>query len=59
MTGMFDPAIGKVTMRATIEWFKKEELHEYTLMLHTHAEEKRVRVRQMWVRAGWDRMNST
>ncbi len=30
-----------------------------TLMLHTHAEEKRVRVRQMWARAGWDRMNST
>jgi hypothetical protein len=26
---------------------------------HTHAEEKRVRVRQMWARAGWDRMNST
>jgi hypothetical protein len=32
---------------------------EYTLTLHTHAEEKRVRVRQMWARAGWDRMNST
>jgi len=30
-----------------------------TLMFHTHAEEKRVRVRQMWARAGWDRMNST
>jgi hypothetical protein len=30
-----------------------------TLMLHTHAEEKRVRVRQMWARADWDRMNST
>jgi len=59
MTGMLDPAIGKVTMRATIEWFKKEEFHEQTLMLHTHAEEKRVRVRQMWARAGWDRMNST
>ncbi len=26
-----------------------------TLTLHTHAEEKRVRVRQMWARAGWDR----
>jgi hypothetical protein len=36
---MFDPAIGKISMRATIEWFKKEKLHEYTLMLHTHAEE--------------------
>ena len=23
-------------------------------MLHTHAEEKRVRVRQMWARAGWE-----
>jgi hypothetical protein len=32
---------------------------EYTLTLHTHAEEKRVRVRHMWARAGWDRMNST
>ena len=32
---------------------------EYTLMLHTNAEEKRVRVPQMWARAGWDRMNST
>jgi len=28
-------------------------------MLDAHAEEKRVRVRQMWARAGWDRMNST
>ncbi len=26
-----------------------------TLTLHTHAEEKRVRVRQMWARAGWGR----
>ena len=42
-----------------VEWFKKEKFHVYTLMLHTHAEEKRVRVRQMWARAGWDRMNST
>jgi hypothetical protein len=41
---MFDPAIGKVTMRATVEWFKKEKFHWKTLMLHTHAEEKRVRV---------------
>jgi hypothetical protein len=32
---------------------------DYTLTLHTHDEEKRVRVRQMWARAGWDRMNST
>jgi len=32
---------------------------QLTLMLQTHAEEKRVRVRQMWVRAGSDRMNST
>jgi hypothetical protein len=31
----------------------------FTLTLHTHTEEKRVRVRQMWARAGWDRMNST
>jgi hypothetical protein len=30
-----------------------------TLTLHTHAEEKRVRVRQVWARAVWDRMNST
>ena len=31
----------------------------FTLTLHTHTEEKRVRVRQMWTRAGWGRMNST
>jgi hypothetical protein len=30
-----------------------------TLTLHTHAEEKGVRVHQMWASAGWDRMNST
>jgi hypothetical protein len=34
---MFDPAIGKVTMRATVEWFKKEELHRYTLTQYTIA----------------------
>jgi len=27
MTGMLDPTVGKVTVRATVEWFKKEELH--------------------------------
>jgi hypothetical protein len=32
---------------------------DLTLTLHNQAEEKRVRVRQMWARAGWDRMNST
>jgi hypothetical protein len=37
MTGMFDPAIGKVTMRATIEWFKEEEFHEQTLAQFTIA----------------------
>jgi hypothetical protein len=30
-----------------------------TLMLHTYSEERRVRARQMWTRAGSDRMNST
>jgi len=30
-----------------------------TLMLQTHVEEKRVRERQIWSRAGSDRMNST
>ena len=44
---MFDPAIGKVTMRATIEWFEEEELHEYTLMLHTHADAQRRRLRRV------------
>ena len=29
----------------------------YTLMLQTHSEEKRVRVRQMWTRADSDWMN--
>ena len=38
---------------------KSHYLALLTLMLHTYAEEKRVRVRQMWARAGWDRMNST
>ena len=47
MTGMFDPAIGKVTMRATIKWFKKKELHEQTLMLHTHADAQRRRLRRV------------
>lgn len=47
MTGMFDPAIGKVTMRATIEWFKKEEFHKQTLMLHTHADAQRRRLRRV------------
>jgi len=28
-------------------------------MLHTHAEEKRARVRQMWLRAGLDRSRRT
>gem|GEM_PF-5789531 len=34
-------------------------MRSITLTLHTHAEEKRVSARQMWARAGWDRMNST
>jgi hypothetical protein len=39
--------------------FTQTEDGHFTLTLHTHAEEKRVRVRQMWPRAGWERMNST
>ena len=31
---MLNPAIGKVSMGAAVEWFKTEEVHEYTLMLH-------------------------
>ena len=30
-----------------------------TLMLHTYVEEKRARVRQMWLRTGLDRLTRT
>jgi hypothetical protein len=56
---MVDPAIGEISMRATVEWFEEKEFHCYTLMLHTQTEEKRARVRQMWLRAGLDRSRRT
>ena len=47
VAGMAHPAIGKISMRAAVEWFKEEKLHEYTLMLHTHADAQRRRLHRV------------
>jgi len=36
-----------------------KKLRESTLMLHTYVEEKRARVRKMWLRTGLDRPRRT